>query len=223
MQDWEGKLTRMARQAHPMPVFVLWTGALLVSQSWGVHASPARSYDLHAALHLQVSGSAPVFLCTCAVEVHLCSTLCSMLLVGRVCSSSCSRNSPAVVPQRCSSAVQRMPWAHHTPCASSLKQILHSPCPATIARSASLRTSERALCMRTCPHQALCAAAGLKDDRKPATSWCPDCNRAVPGVEEAANEAKVRLLKVVVGSKEEYTADDHYLRCAVLLPCCTLH
>ena len=77
--------------------------------------------------------------------------------------------------------------------------------------------------MRTCPHQALCAAAGLKDDHKPATSWCPDCNRAVPGVEEAANEAKVRLLKVVVGSKEEYKADDHYLRCAVLLPCCTLH
>lgn len=30
MQDWEGKLTQMAKRAHPMPAFVLWTGASCV-------------------------------------------------------------------------------------------------------------------------------------------------------------------------------------------------
>lgn len=80
-----------------------------------------------------------------------------------------------------------------------------------------MQSSRSSVCSDTHPalarsDEATCAAAGLKDDRKPATSWCPDCNRAVPGVEEAAKKAKVHLLKVVVGTKEEYKADDHFLR-----------
>ena len=45
-------------------------------------------------------------------------------------------------------------------------------------------------------------SAGEKDDKTPPVTWCPDCNRCVPAVREAAKDKGAYLLEVSVGSSE---------------------
>lgn len=59
------------------------------------------------------------------------------------------------------------------------------------------------------PHYVVAVA-----DPDPATgkSWCPDCVRTVPGVQQAAADAGAALLELQVGPRPVWKSPDHPLR-----------